>query len=99
MNKIFRSLMVGLLMASLGGFAYADGPRGGGAPHGHYGRHWDGNDWVGPLIFIGVLGAMLATTPSRAEPVYVQPAPSVYVQPPVVEQQIPPANMWYFCRS
>jgi hypothetical protein len=113
-----KSLTVALLTVAIAGSAFADGPRGH-YPHGpqrghHHARQHDSN-WVAPLLFLGLAGAVIGAAASQQSappapqiqyvppPVtYVQPAP-VYVAPPVTlappAPQAQPANAWYFCRS
>lgn len=117
MNPRLRSATVALLCATLACSAFANGPRG---PYPSYPQHQHrshgggGGNWVAPLLFLGlagaVIGAAAANQPSAPPPpqpvyvppqvTYVQPAP-VYVAPPVAVQAPPqpPANAWYFCRS
>jgi hypothetical protein len=115
MKTTTQSLTAVLLTVALAGSAFANGPRGH-YPHnqhrGHHARHHDSN-WVAPLLFLGLAGAVIGAAasqqPSPPPPpvsyipppvTYVQPAP-VYVAPPVTVAPPPPqpAPAWYFCRS
>lgn len=118
MKNTLKSTTVALLAVAIAGSALADGPRGH-YPHGqhrghhNHGRHHDSN-WVAPLLFLGLAGAVIGAAasqqPSAPPPpvisyvpppvTYVQPDP-VYVAPPVTLAPPPPqpAPAWYFCRS
>ena len=57
--------------------------------------HVHGSDWLAPLIFLGVAGAVIgAASNAPPAPVYLPPPvyvpPPVYGPPPVVIQQAPP---------
>ena len=99
MKTLTKSITLALLIATMGGSAWADGRRGY-FPHGQHRNHnLRGHDtgWIAPLFFLGLAGA--------PQPIYVQPAPvytaPVYAAPAIVAQTPPqaPANAWYFCRS
>jgi hypothetical protein len=115
MKTTTRSITVALLTVAIAGSAFANGQRGH-YPHNqhrghHHARHHDSN-WVAPLLFLGLAGAVIGAAasqrPSAPQPIYyveppvtyVQPAP-VYVAPPVsIAPPAPqPTHAWYFCRS
>jgi len=110
MKNIAKSAVIALLIASVGCNAFADGRYGyhGGGYHGSYHGRGHDSDWVAPLLFLGLAGAVIGAAASQSTPApvyvappvtYVQPAPApVYVAPQPVAQPAPPANMWYFCR-
>lgn len=118
MKNITRPIAAAVLCMTMACNALADGPRGY-YPQGqhrghHHGRSNDSN-WVAPLLFLGIAGAVIGaaasqqSAPPPPQPVYVpppvtyvQPTP-VYVAPPVaIPAPAPapqPANAWYLCRS
>ena len=114
MKNILKSLTVGLLAVAVVSSAFADGRRGY-YPHGQhrgYDNRHNSSDWVAPLLFLGLAGAVIGAAASQQtapppQPMYVSPpvvyeqtAP-VYVAPPapIAQPQPDPANAWYFCRS
>ncbi len=112
MKTIAKSVAVAVLIASLGGNALADGRYG--QNYGYHG-HGHGADWVAPLLFLGIAGAVIGAAASQssppAQPVYVTqpvyvsppvtyvPAAPVYAAPEVVAPPPAPVNAWYFCKS
>ena len=107
MKKIVTSIALSVLIASMGTSAFADGRYG--QEHGYYGRG-HGSDWVAPLLFLGLAGAVIGAAASQSnpppQPVYVSPPPVVYVPaapvyaaPEVVAPPAAPVNVWHFCRS
>lgn len=109
MKKISTALVAALVIAPLCGNAHADWERGRWpAPNQHIQHgHGHNRDWVAPLVFLGVAGAMISAANSQPRPqavVYASP-PVTYVVPEtryVAPQVVPapaPANALYYCQS
>jgi hypothetical protein len=90
MKRFTTTLALALLLSTVGEVAHAQRHRPPPPVRGHV--HVHGGDWLAPLIFMGVAGAVIgaASQPPQA-PVYLPPP--VYVPPPVVIQQAPPATV------
>lgn len=116
MKKFTTSIGAMVLIALMSFSALADNGRGPYSPshnsHRHGRHHSSGGDWIAPLLFLGVAGAILSAAASdpRPEPpptYYVTPRPTyippvvTYVETPSVVAVPPPApaNTWYFCQS
>jgi hypothetical protein len=110
MKPFAKSMTVALLIATTGVSAFADDRRGYSShPYqGSYQSRRGGSDWVAPLLFLGIAGAVISAAASRSDSsqtsyvpaptTYVPQAP-VYLEPAVVVPASPPVNAWYFCRS
>ncbi len=113
MRTIVKTIGATLLIATLSVSAFADNGRWRYDNHRHYSGRSHGGDWVAPLLFLGLAGAVLSASASQpspppvtyveSAPVYV-PAPVTYYAPaePVQSAPVPPpapANTWYFCQS
>ena len=112
MRTIPKSVGTALLIATLSLSALADNGRGR-HPYNHrpHAVRSHGGDWVAPLLFLGLAGAVLSASGNQSSP----PAPVTYVSPPPVYVPAPitysapvevvpapppaPANTWYFCQS
>ena len=111
MKKLMKSVTTLEQIAAMGSSAWADGARGFSPQAQHRGRHGGshGGDWIAPLLFIGLAGAVIGAAASQNDPpprAYVAPPvtyvpQATYVAPAVVVPAAPPppANMWYFCQS
>ena len=110
MRTIPKSVGTALLIATLSLSALADNGRGR-HPYNHrpHAVRSHGGDWVAPLLFLGLAGAVLSASANQSSPpapvtyvspppVYV-PAPITYSAPVEVAPAPPPANTWYFCQS
>jgi hypothetical protein len=107
-----KSIGVFLLVASMGCNVWADSGRGysRGPHHGYQNRH-HGSNWVAPLLFLGLAGAVIGAAASQSSPPpsnYYNTAPAVtyvapptYIAPALVTQAPPPppSQVWYFCQS
>ncbi len=110
MKIITKSVGLALLIAAMSGNALAEPGRGysHGSPYRNYQGRQHGSDWIAPLLFLGIAGAVIgaaASQPSTPSTTYVSP-PVTYAPPmtygaPVVIPAPPPAptTAWYFCQS
>ena len=105
-----KSLGVFLLVASMGCNVWAEPGRGySRGPHHSYENRHHGSNWVAPLLFLGLAGAVIGAAASQssappanyyAPPTVTYVAPPTYVAPAVVTQAPPPpSQVWYFCQS
>jgi hypothetical protein len=87
MNRIATRLAGTALILLMTANAYADSW--------HRGRHHrpDNDDWIAPLVFLGVLGAVAAATSDRPEP---RRSPG-YAPPPDYGYPSPRSELWYYC--
>ncbi len=85
MRTIAKTVALAVVIASLGGNALADGRYG--MDHGYHG-HGHGADWVAPLLFLGIAGAVIGAAASQSNP----PPQPVYVAPPVT--YVPPSPVY-----
>lgn len=105
-----NSIGVFLLVATLGCNVWADSERGysRGTHHSYQHRH-HGSNWVAPLLFLGLAGAVIGAAANQsnpppasynAHPTVTYIAPPTYIAPAVVTQAPPPPpQVWYFCQS
>lgn len=117
MKKYTKPALVTFLAAIMACNAFADGPRGYYYPQGQYRGYQErqrNSDWIAPLLFLGIAGAVIGAAASQqsaplpqqqtvyVDPpaTYARPAP-VYIAPPITIAAPPPqpTNAWYFCRS
>lgn len=104
MKKRSTALLAALMTVTLCGNVHADWERGH-RPWPNASMHRErghGGDWVAPLVFLGLAGAVLAANsqPSLPPVVYAAPA-STYVVPEV-RYAVPapaPVNALYYCQS
>lgn len=59
----------------------------------HEERH--GGDWVAPLVFLGIAGAMIGAASSAEH----HSAPPAYYLPPAAPPVQQSQSMWYYCQS
>jgi hypothetical protein len=103
MKNIIKSVVVAVLIATVGGSAFADSGQRGYSPHSyHHYHHGSGSmDWLGAILLFGftaaIVNAMASQPPAPPPATYAVPSPP---QPaPQVIPQPAQTGMWYYCRS
>jgi hypothetical protein len=104
MKKVLLTGVILLTTCAVSLNAWAGGPHDRPYGHGHgHGRGYEGhrgpvqrpNDWVAPLIVLGLAGAAISAAANAAPPAAVTYSTVPLRQMPPV----PPANAGYFCNS
>jgi hypothetical protein len=112
MRITVKTISLVLLAGALSSNAFADYRR----DYRQHDHRWaphvrqHGSDWVAPLLFLGLAGAVLGAAASQSSappmpyeppPQRMYPPPVTYVEPAVVVPMPPPApaSVWYFCQS
>lgn len=104
MKKMLKSLAAVALVSVMAANACAQGgrPPGYSAPPAHtqryhgYGGGYHNGDWVGALLFLGLLATLLNSADSPPSPPAYAPMPlpaETWIQKPA------PAGVWYYCAA